>query len=82
MIIVQKQYLPFVENWNEANEYPRKKHESNHTACRYYDPINNIMGYCTRRHVKVIKTHLHCKQMQDKEIYFIIGNNTPICIAV
>lgn len=81
MVIVQKQYLPFVENWSEASEYPRKQHESNHTACRFYEPIDGIMGTCTRRNVKVIKTHLHCEHMQDKNISFIIGEGTPSCIA-
>jgi len=82
MIIVPKQYLPFIENWSEAGEYPRKKHESNHTACRYYQAIDNIMGWCTRRHVKVIKTHLHCQYMSDKEVYFIVGSNAPASISV
>ena len=80
MIIVQKRYLPFVENWDGSSEYPRKQHESNHVGCRYYTEIDGIKGRCTRRDVVVIKTHLHCKKFKDKNIQFETGN-TALMLA-
>jgi len=81
MVIVQKQYLPFVENWNGSTEYPRKPHESNHVGCRFYNEIDGIRGRCTRRDVVVIKSHLHCVHFKDRDIQFEIGSTSVISIG-
>lgn len=81
MIIVQKRYLPFVENWSEAGEYPRKEHECNHLGCSMYKPINGIMGLCTRRNIRVIKTQMRCECYSSRYTYCTTGNNNLVSIG-
>jgi len=82
MVIVQKRYLPFVENWDGASEYPRKQHESNHVGCIFYTEIDGVKGRCTRRDVVVIKTQLHCKGFQERSIQFVTGNVALMSIGM
>lgn len=61
MVIVYKRYLPYIEDWNESGEYPRKEIEQNHSQCESLVQISKDKFLCTRRNVIVVKSELHCR---------------------
>jgi hypothetical protein len=62
-VIVKKQYLPPISDWEGSAEFPRKEPVQFHIKCKKFDPL---LGKCTRRDVEVEPNEIACKFFELK----------------
>jgi hypothetical protein len=67
-------YLPFIEDWADKNEYPRKPSVPTHRQCVFFDSgsckclktIKDEFGNKVIRNVIVDPKEIRCKNFQKK----------------
>lgn len=77
--IVHKKYLPFIEQWSEKDEYPRKAQECVHLGCDHIEENTEYVTLtngkrkkmhkyrCKLRNLSIVKSELSCKRFKHHE---------------
>jgi len=73
-----KRYIPFINNWPESNEWPKKEQEATHEECRYLERITIMVMLsngkkrcesrykCNNRDLYVNRHEIHCKKFDHR----------------